>query len=78
MSFSRRQETEADQLGALYMARAGYNPQEAVEVWKRFAAYKTKKGGSNVPQFLRTHPLDSTRIKNLQAYMPTAMAEYKR
>ena len=78
LSFSRSQETEADRLGALYMARAGYNPQEAVEVWKRFAAYKQKQGGANVPQFLRTHPLDSTRIKNLEAYMPRAMSEYKR
>ncbi len=74
LSFSRSQETEADQLGALYMARAGYNPQEAVNVWKRFAAYKERQGGANVPQFLRTHPLDSTRIKNHEAYMPTAMA----
>ena len=74
---SRRAELEADKIGAVYMAKAGYNPQEAVNLWKRFSAYKAKKG-KRQPEFLSTHPLDSTRINALQAFMPTAMKSYKR
>lgn len=77
LKFSRRQEIEADQLGALYMARAGYDPRESVNVWVRFARYKEKKGGARMPQFLSTHPLDATRIEKLQEFMPRAMEEYK-
>ncbi len=77
LAHSRAQELEADQLGALYMARAGYNPEEAVKLWERFAAYRNKAGQSQGVAFLRTHPLDSTRIASLQEYMPTAKAEYR-
>jgi len=74
---SRRAELEADKIGAIFMAKAGYNPNEAVSMWQRFAAYKSKSGGRQ-PEFLSTHPLDSTRINALKAFMPTAMKEYNR
>jgi len=77
LKFSRGQELQADQLGASYMAKAGYDPNEAVNLWVRFADYKSKGGGPSVPAFMSTHPVDARRIEELQAYMPTAMAEYK-
>jgi len=77
LPFSRRNELEADRIGALYMAKAGYNPTEAIAMWQRFAAYKQKKGHSASPEFLRTHPLDNTRINALRAYLPTAMRAYR-
>lgn len=75
--FSRNQELEADQLGALYMARAGYDPRQSVELWKRFAAWREQNGGSKTPAFLSTHPLDSVRISELERYMPRALSEYR-
>lgn len=74
---SRSAELEADKIGAVYMAQAGYDPNEAVAMWERFAAYKNKSG-SKQPEFLSTHPLDSTRINALKAFMPTAQKEYIR
>ena len=53
LPFSRTNEAEADQIGLTYMARAGYDPNEAVRFWKRFADVK---GGQEVPEFLSTHP----------------------
>ncbi|MDF1859224.1 MAG: M48 family metallopeptidase [Verrucomicrobiales bacterium] len=77
-SFSRQQELEADQMGALFMARAGYDPRESIGLWERFAAWKNQNGqASKMPQFLSTHPVDERRITELRAYMPKAMAEYK-
>ncbi len=75
---SRRAELEADRIGTLYMAKAGYDPREAIKMWQRFAAYSAKKGSARAPEFLRTHPLDTTRINALKAYLPTAMREYQR
>ena len=73
---SRMQEAEADHLGLLYMARAGYNPEAAVGFWQRFAEFNRKQGG-NMPWFLRTHPLDETRIRRLQELMPEAKAQFR-
>jgi metalloendopeptidase OMA1, mitochondrial len=73
---SRAQESEADYIGLLYMARAGYNPEEAVQFWERFGEFNERSGG-NTPWFLRTHPLDETRIKQLKAWMPEAKAQYQ-
>lgn len=73
---SRLQESEADHLGLLYMARAGYNPEAAVAFWQRFADFN-KQQGADTPWFLRTHPLDETRIKQLQEKMPEAKAQFK-
>jgi predicted Zn-dependent protease len=74
---SRTQESEADQIGLIYMARAGYNPEEAVQFWQRFAAFNQQQG-SSTPAFLRTHPTDQTRLRQLREWMPRAMAEYER
>ena len=74
---SRKQESEADQIGLSYMARAGYDPEAAVQFWQRFAAFNQQQGGST-PAFLRTHPTDETRIGQLNQWMPGARAEYQR
>jgi predicted Zn-dependent protease len=65
-------------LGAIFMARAGYDPREAVSLWQRFADWrKANSTGGVTPQFLSTHPLDEKRISELQRYLPEAIAEYK-
>ncbi len=74
---SRKQELEADYLGLLYMARAGYDPREAIGFWQRFSDYSKRHGGE-APAFLSTHPLDATRINQLHAKMPKALAEYRK
>jgi len=76
LPFSRAHESEADHIGILYLARAGYDPAEAVKFWERFAEYNRRSGGAQTPVFLRTHPLDETRIKQLQTWMPEAKAQY--
>jgi predicted Zn-dependent protease len=72
---SRKQELEADYMGLIYMARAGYDPQEAVNFWQRFKAWGDKQG-SRTPEFLSTHPLDSKRIRELQKHMSEAQREF--
>jgi predicted Zn-dependent protease len=73
---SRGQEAEADEIGLIYMARAGYRPQAAVEFWERFGEFNRSQG-QNTPWFLRTHPMDTQRVANLEKLMPRAMAEYR-
>ena len=73
---SREQELEADRLGALYMARAGYDPRESVRLWERFAAYRDRTGQQQGFSFLSTHPVDSVRITELNRFMPQALEEY--
>jgi predicted Zn-dependent protease len=73
LPFTRDQESEADEIGLLYMARAGYDPREAVELWRNFESY----GGGRPPEFLSTHPSPGTRIDRLNALMPNAMKVYK-
>jgi predicted Zn-dependent protease len=73
---SRRQELEADHLGLIYMARAGYDPSYAVEFWKRFANYNEQHGHPGW-QFLSTHPVDNIRIAQLEELLPQAMTEYQ-
>lgn len=75
---SRKQELEADHLGVLYMARAGYEPREALAFWKRFADYKNKHGGGKQIEFLSTHPLDDQRIKQIEGLLPQAQMEYRK
>jgi predicted Zn-dependent protease len=77
LPYSRKQESEADHIGLLYMARAGYDPRQSVDFWKRFAAYKDQHGGGGQMEFLSTHPLDETRIRQLEQLMPQAVAEYQ-
>lgn len=76
LPYSRAQESEADHIGLVYMARAGYDPKEAVAFWQRFMEYNNQQGGSSTPTFLRTHPVDAVRIKQLQSWLPEAEAEY--
>lgn len=73
LAFSRKHENEADKMGMIFMAMAGYNPKEAIEVWKRMAA----KGGQKPPELLSTHPSDATRIANLTAGLKEAMVFYR-
>lgn len=74
LPFSRMQESEADRLGLIFMAMAGYNPNAAPEFWKRMAAV----GGAKPPEFFSTHPSDETRIRDLQNAIPEAMKYYRR
>ena len=74
LPFSRSHETEADHMGLIFMAMAGYDPYEAPRFWQRMS----KSGGASVPEFLSTHPSHETRIKNLnQKFIPQALAYYK-
>jgi predicted Zn-dependent protease len=57
------------------MARAGYDPKEAISFWQRFAEFNKQQGGNSTPTFLRTHPVDEVRIKQLQEWLPEAQAE---
>ena len=75
---SRAQESEADRVGLTYMARAGYDPSEALRFWERFAAYsKQAGGGGSTPTIFRDHPADEKRIADLQKLLPQAEAEYR-
>jgi predicted Zn-dependent protease len=74
---SRLQESEADRRGLVYMARAGYDPEASVAFWERFSAYNKQGGGGGTPAFLRTHPLDETRIRQLKEWMPEAKREFR-
>lgn len=69
LPFSRLQESEADELGLIFMAIAGYNPEEAVPFWGRMAK---ASGGGAPPEFLSTHPSSSTRIAKLKQVIPKA------
>ena len=73
LPFSRSQEKEADILGLQYMARAGFDPRQSVELWKNMA----RAGGGKPPEFLSTHPSDYSRIQTLQAHMPEALELYR-
>ncbi|MDX6750107.1 M48 family metallopeptidase (plasmid) [Geminicoccaceae bacterium 1502E] len=74
LPYSRAQELEADRLGLEYMARAGYDPAEALDFWQRMAA----SGGGKPPAFLSTHPSDAQRIEQLREALPRAQAIYRR
>lgn len=72
LPFSREHENEADEMGLMFMARAGYDPREAVRFWERMSS----AGDSRQPQFMSTHPAHATRIQHLQSLMPKAEAEF--
>ena len=74
LPFSRKHESEADEIGLIYAAKAGYDPRAAVGFWKRMEAQKT---GFTPPEFLSTHPSDSTRLGKINALMPEAFKIYK-
>lgn len=73
LPYSRLQESEADKLGLIFSAMAGYDPREAPKFWQRMAA----KGGGSPPEFLSTHPSNDTRIKDINKFMPEALKHYK-
>ena len=73
LPYSRLHESEADHLGLIFMAMAGYDPNEAAAFWERMAADKS----GSPPEFLSTHPSDETRIKNIKELLPEAMSYYK-
>lgn len=75
LPFSRSHETEADQIGLILMAIAGYNPDEAAELWKRMAV---NSGGQAPPEFMSTHPSNESRINNLKSLAPQAKEEAKK
>ena len=74
LPYGRKQELEADHIGLIYMARAGYDPEEAIRFWERFSKFNEGRGGGG-PAFLRTHPVDTDRIQQLRELMPKAKAE---
>ena len=74
LPYSRLQESEADRLGLIFMAMAGYDPHTAIDFWKRMAS---KKEGASPPEFLSTHPADETRIRNIEKLIPEAMQYYR-
>jgi predicted Zn-dependent protease len=74
MPFGRKHESEADEIGLMYMARAGYDPRESIRFWQRMEA----AGGAQPPEFMSTHPSHGTRIAQLEALMPKALEEYNR
>lgn len=76
LPFNRSQESEADRIGLIYMAAAGYDPREAIAFWQRMEAATRGKG--RPPEFLSTHPGHGTRINNLQRYLPEALQYYER
>ena len=73
LSYSRSHESEADHMGLIFAAMAGYDPQSAVAFWQRMAAL----GGNNKSEFLSDHPSDETRIRQIQGWMPEALQYYK-
>jgi predicted Zn-dependent protease len=74
LKFSRENESEADHIGIIFMAMAGYDPNEAPKFWERM---QTMSGGQAPPEWLSTHPSHSTRIKDLEGWIPEAMT-YKK
>ena len=74
LKYSRMHESEADKMGLVFMAMAGYDPAKAIPFWERMA----KQGGAKQMEILSTHPSDETRIKDIRAYLPQALKYYKK
>lgn len=73
LPFGRKQEYEADKIGLVLMALAGYHPSSAITLWEKMA----KQSGGVQNEFMSTHPSEANRIKAIQAYIPTALTYYK-
>jgi predicted Zn-dependent protease len=74
LPYSRVQESEADRIGLILMAKAGYDPESALDFWQRFATGKKDK--AQLPEFLSSHPSDATRIQRMRAHLPEAQQYY--
>jgi predicted Zn-dependent protease len=74
LPFGRKQESEADRIGLIHMARAGYDPREAIAFWQRM---DSAAGGEGPPEFLSTHPSHETRIEGLKEAMPEALEVWR-
>jgi len=74
LPFSRSQESEADHIGLIYMARAGYDPEQAVAFWKRM---QRASKGQEPPEFLSDHPSDAHRVERVEGWLPQAEREYR-
>jgi predicted Zn-dependent protease len=74
LPYSRLQESEADHLGLIFMAMAGYDPNGAIEFWQRMS----QNAGAKPPEFLSTHPSDENRIRKIKSEIPEAMKYYKK
>lgn len=74
LPYSRTHESEADYMGEMLMAKAGFNPQESIQLWQNMAAVS----GANPPEFMSTHPAGKTRIQKLTNALPEANAIYQR
>ena len=74
LPYSRLHENEADRIGLTLMAKAGYNPNEAVRFWQTMS----DQGGSRPPTLLSTHPAPESRIEKIKSYIPEAMNHYKK
>jgi len=74
LPFSRKHENEADTVGQRFMAQAGFNPAEAVRLWKKMEQLSK---GQEPPQWMSTHPANSTRVENLEANLPMAKELYR-
>ncbi len=74
LPYSRLHESEADELGLIFMAKAGYNPREAIDFWQRMADAQ----GAAPPEFLSTHPSGRSRVENIRATLPKALEYYNR
>jgi predicted Zn-dependent protease len=75
LKFSRNHESEADHMGLIFMAMAGYDPAEAPKFWERMSSMSS---GQQPPEFLSTHPSHDTRISDLKGWIPEAMGYYKK
>jgi predicted Zn-dependent protease len=73
LPFSRLEESEADHIGLILMAKAGYDPREAIRFWERMG----QAGGKKPPVFLSTHPTDEKRIAQIKGWIPEASAHYR-
>jgi predicted Zn-dependent protease len=74
LAYSRKHETEADKMGLIFAAMAGYNPEAAIDFWRRMSE---SSKGQKPPEFMSTHPSDERRINDLKSFMPEAKKHYK-
>lgn len=78
LPFGRSQETEADRIGLILMAKAGYDPRVAVDLWQRMETMEKKEAAKGrPPEFLSTHPGYETRVQNIRSFLPEALSYYQ-